>query len=90
MRSAAPITGYLNNIQHYTEEIIKEVNAQIELDWKDAEARNKLGEFCSPTATRFVCLCCMKEASEWIQLYLKNIAANMQTAVNQNRILRGE
>lgn len=87
MQTAQEITSNLNNLKYYSEKIASLVKTQFEEDYKRGQ---ELGINTGPGSIRFDCMGAIKAACSLIDCYAENIAKNLETAIQQDKLLYSE
>ena len=87
MQTATEITSNLQNLRYYSDKIAELAKSQFEKDYARGQ---ELGINLGPGSIRFDCLGCIMGSCNWIGIYCDNINANLQSAIEQDKILHTE
>ena len=87
MQTATQITSNLKNLRYYSDKIAELAKQQFQLDFTRGQ---ELGINAGPGNIRFDCMGAVVSACSQIDFYCSNIAANLQTAIKQDKVLHTE
>ena len=84
MQTATEIASNLKNLRYYTDKINELARQQFDLDFKRGQ---EIGMSQGPGSIRFDCMGAIQSACTWIETYCDHIAANLESAVKQDKVL---
>jgi len=84
MQTATEIDSNLKNLRYYNQKISELAKQQFDLDHKHSQ---ELGINSVPGGIRFDCIGAIQSACTWIEVYCDNINANLNSAIEQDKIL---
>lgn len=87
MQTATEIASNLKNLRYYNQKINGLARQQLDLDVKRG---HEIGIAAGPGSIRFDSLACIQSACTLIDTYCQNIEANLESAVNQDKVLHIE
>jgi len=87
MQTATEITSNLQNLRYYSDKIALLAKEQFQIDYTRGQ---ELGINAGPGSIRYDCMGAIMSACTWISTYCDNINANLQSAIEQDKVLHTE